>query len=352
MNKSGRTLRPGASFGMTLVIILAVMSASFRQRTDPAGSQENAAVNPTSLPSKPLRKARLLPYWVPAAQFAGYYVGIEKGIFRKHGIDLELLSFDSQVTTEAAFQSRSTDFAMLWLVNALEVRSKGTEIVNIAQFSYRSSLMLITKKSSGIERLEDMDGKRAGIWLGYERQPQALFRKFNLDVEIVPIGSSNNLFLFDAVQILNANWFDEYHSILNNGLNEDELNKFFFADYGLNFLEDGLYCLDETVKRDPDLCRDFVKAAMESWLWAFEHQDEAVNIVVTYARAHNQPVNKPHQKWMLSHYRDLYIPAGSTKINNNLKREDYETIHRILLDGGFISQPVAYESFYQPVTGQ
>ena len=31
-----------------------------------------------------LRKVRLMPYWVTSAQFAGYYVGIEKGIFLKH----------------------------------------------------------------------------------------------------------------------------------------------------------------------------------------------------------------------------------------------------------------------------
>lgn len=276
-------------------------------------------------------------------------MGIEKGIFKKYGIDLEILPFDPQLTAETIINSKSADFAMLWLVNAIEVRSKGVEIVNIAQFSFRSSLMLITKKSSGIARLEDMNGKRAGIWLGYERQPQALFRRYNLNVEIVPIGSTNNLFLLDAVQILNANWFDEYHSVLNNGINEDELNKFFFADYGFNFLEDGIYCLAEKAAKEPELCRDFVEAALESWNYAFDHQDEAIEIVVKYARSHNQPVNRPHQRWMLSHYRELYIPSGSTLINNNLRRQDYESIIQIMLDSRFITGSIPYESFYKPV---
>ena len=142
----------------------------------------------------------------------------------------------------------------MWLVNALVIKDEGVDIVNIAQFSSRSSLMLITKKSSGISKLEDMNGKRAGIWIRYEVQPRALFKKYKLDVEIVNIGSTNNLFLWNAVDILNAKWFDEYHAVVNSGMNEDELNKFFFADYGLNFLEDGVYCLSEKAREDPELC--------------------------------------------------------------------------------------------------
>lgn len=297
---------------------------------------------------RPLRRVRLLPYWVPSAQFAGYYVGIEKGIYHSHGINLEIVPYDPVVSAESVLRDKKTDFAPLWLVNAIELREKGIDIVNIVQFSSRSSLMLITKKSSGISYLEDMNGKRAGIWVGFERQPQALFKKYNLNVEIVPIGSTNNLFLQDGVDILNANWFDEYHSVLNNGVNEDELNKFFFADYGFNFLEDGIYCLREKVREDPQLCKDFVEATLESWNYAFNNQEEAINIVVKFAKALNQPVNPSHQRWMLSTYKTLYIPAGSHTINTNLVKNDFETIQQILLESRFISKITPYDSIYKP----
>lgn len=335
---------------ITLLLIVTVFSLfSCHNRSQAPSVSPAAEPLPSAGSVQALRHVKLLPYWVPSAQFAGYYVGVEKGIFQKHGIELEMLLFDPLASTDSIIRNKLTDFAMLWLVNAIEVRKNGVEILNIAQFSSRSSLMLITKKTSGIEKLEDMNGKRAGIWIGYERQPQALFRKYNLNVEMVPIGSTNNLFLQDGVQILNANWFDEYHSVINSGLNEDELNKFFFADYGLNFLEDGIYCLAGKVKEDPELCKNFVEAAVESWTYAFDHQEEAIDITVKYARAHNQPVNRPHQIWMLSHYKELYIPGGSKVIHNDLQQKDYEAVQQIMLDSRFITRPVPFDSFYKPV---
>ncbi len=181
-----------------------------------------------------LRQVTFLPYWVTSAQFAGYYVAQETGIYEKYGIKITIIPYQPFITPQDLINNGKADFTALWLVNAIELKDSGADIVNIAQLSTRSSLMLVAKKKSGISTLKDMNGKRVGIWTGFELQPKAFFKKFKLDVKIVPIGSTNNLFLMDGVDITNANWFDEYHSIINSGFDPDELNTFFFADYGFN----------------------------------------------------------------------------------------------------------------------
>ncbi len=177
--------------------------------------------------------------------------------------------------------------------------------------------------------------------------PRALFKKYNLDVEIVPIGSTNNLFLRDGVQITNANWFDEYHSIINAGYNADELNIFFFADYGLNFLEDGIYCLAEKKRKDPQLCADFVNATQEGWRMAYADPEKAIDIVVAYAKKMNLPVNRVHQRWMLDRYRDLYTPKGDLSIN--LSEKDYLLAAEVLKESGQISAIPPFAGFFDPV---
>ncbi len=296
-----------------------------------------------------LKEIVFLPYWITNAQFAGYYMGVEKGIYKKYGISLKIHPYQPFITSTQLLKEGKVDFAAIWLANAIELKASGTDIVNIAQPSTQSSLMLITKKRSGISKLGDMNGKKAGIWEGYELQPQALFKKNNLDVKIIPIGSTNNLFLMDGVDITIANWFDEYHSLLSAGLNPDELNTFFFADYGLNFLEDGIYCMSSLLEKDSQLCADFIKATFEGWLYAFNNPEEAVAVVVKYSKALNLPANKVHQRWMLDRYKDLYNPDARKKINTMLHEKDYLSVGEILLENGLIDHIPPYKQFFIPV---
>lgn len=310
--------------------------------TESGGKEQPANVNGTT------QKIRLLPYWITTSQFAGYYIGQEKGIFRKYGIDLEIIPFLPSMSTEQMIRNGEADFFLLWLVNAIQIRASGVPVVNIAQLSSRSSLMLLTKKSSGIKTIKDMDGKRAAIWSGYELQPQVLFRNFHIDVRIVPIGSSNNLFLTDGVEIINANWFDEYHTILNSGYDEEDLTAFFFSDWGLDFLEDGIYCLSSTYEKDPDLCRRFVEASDESWRYAFDHPEEVIPLVLLKQREQNIPASRPHQQWILNRYRDLYYPDPATGIRTVLPDSTYHSIAGILKEARVIDEIPQFQEFYMP----
>lgn len=332
-----------------LLILFTISLGSCNNHPSQTVVNKNPENNIVQNTGKPTRQVKVLPYWVPTAQFAGYYMADEMGIFEKYGIKATIIDFEPFVTSTDLIKEGKVDFAPLWLVNAIELRASGADIVNIAQPSTRSSLMLITKKKSGINKLDDMNGKRAGIWSGFELQPQALFGKYKLDVKIIPIGSTNNLFLMDGVDITIANWFDEYHSILNSGLNPDEINTFFFADYGLNFLEDGIYCLSSTLKNDPELCANFVKATFEGWIAAFNNPDKAIDIVIKHAGNAKIPVNRVHQKWILDRYRDLYLKEGVSPFNTKLSQEDYQSIGNILKESGLINELPNFNDFYKPV---
>jgi NitT/TauT family transport system substrate-binding protein len=163
---------------------------------------------------------------------------------------------------------------------------------------------------------------------------------------MITIGSTNTLFLLDGVDVINANWFDEYHSILNNGYDSSELVPFFYADFGLNFLEDGIYCLSQKTRKDPALCAAFVKATLESWMYAFSHTEETLDIVIRIARNENRPVNRSHQNWMLQRYRELYIAPGKDSINTLLSQADYLNVCRIMQESRLISEVVPYGQFF------
>ena len=296
-----------------------------------------------------LHNVSFIPQWSPQAQFAGYYVAYEKGIYKKYGINVNILTGGPYTVPFKMLEEKRADFCTAWLSTAIQKRSQGLRLVNIAQIVKRSALMLVAKKEKGITRPEDLNGKRIGLWRDeFRLQPMALFKKFKLNVTIVLQAQSINLFLRDGVDVASAMWYNEYHTILSSGINIDELTSFFFHEYGLNFPEDGIYTLEETFKKNKDLVCNFAKASIEGWLYAFTHEEEALDIVLKYMKAANVPANRVHQKWMLMRMKDLILPEGTTDTSTGiLNKEDFLRVARELKDNGLIQTIPDFDLFYR-----
>jgi len=296
---------------------------------------------------KPLKKASFLPQWSPQAQFAGYYVAYKKGFYKDHGIDLTILQGGPDRPPLLFLTEGKTDFASSWLSTGLRWRSSGHKVINICQIVQRSALMLIAKKSHLITTPRDMDGKKVSLWGDeFQIQPRAFFRKYDLNVETIPQAFSVNLFLRDGVDVASATWYNEYHTIINSGVDPDELRTFFFHEHGLNFPEDGIYTLEETFKRDPSLSCAFVKASIEGWVYAFSHPDEALDIVLRFIEQAKIPANRTHQKWMLNRMKDLVVISDSPGSMGRLQQTDYQNVSHVLNESGVIETMPEFKSFF------
>ncbi len=299
-----------------------------------------------------LRKATFVPQWVPQAQFAGYYTAQERGFYRERGIDLTILSGGPNAPGDALLEYGTADFATLWLSTTIPMRAEGVPVINIAQIMQRSALMLVAKKLSGVHKPRDLNGRKVGLWGPvFQIQPRAFFRKYRLDVEVVRQSYSVNLFLRDGVDAASAMWYNEYHTILNAGLNPDELTTFFFHEHGLNFPEDGIYTLEEIAKRSPGLCRDFVQASIRGWRYAFDHPEEALDIIMANLQKAHIPATRVHQRWMLNRMHDLILPESDERPMGTLDRRDYLRVCEGLQANGMIDRPPPFETFYRNCTG-
>jgi NitT/TauT family transport system substrate-binding protein len=302
----------------------------------------------TAISQNRLQTITFAPHWRPQAQFAGYYMALDEGIYKKYGIDFKILPGGPDNPATALLKNNKADLASLWLTNAIEMREKGTKIVNITQLINHSALMLVAKKSSGIKSIKDLQGKRIGIWGGdFSIQPLSLIKKYNLEVKAIPQGGSVNLFLMGGVDVTSAMWYNEYHTILNSGVNENELTKFFFSDYGLNFPEEGIYCNEDFFINNKELCRKFIKATLEGWQLAFSHPDRAVNCVIKYIRANKNIASRSHEKWMLERMKELMFDKGTTDRFEKLSEKDYLFVGQKLKEYKLIRSIPQFKSFYK-----
>jgi NitT/TauT family transport system substrate-binding protein len=320
---------------------LALLSCLLLGAGLPAGAQEAG-----------LARVSFIPQWLPQAQFAGYYVAFEKGFYRRRHLEVKILRGGPDYPASEQLTLGRADFGTLFLATGIEKRARGVKLINLAQIVQRSALMLVARKARGIRIPQDINGKKVGLWGDdFRLQPRAFFRQHHLQVREIPQAATLNLFLRGGVEVASAMWYNEYHQILNSGVNPEELTTFFMADYGMNFPEDGIYCLEETARQHPQRCRAFVAASLEGWRYAFAHPDEALDIVMRYVQAANVATNRVHQKWMLARMRDIIEPPGWEQPMGTLTPEAYARVAGVLKANGLISQIPEFSHFYRSCVG-
>jgi len=303
---------------------------------------------PTTVRAEELIKVSLLPQWIPQAQFAGYMVALEKGYYREVGLDLTLMTGGPDFPPFELLEKGEATFCTGWLSTGIQRRDLHIPVVNVAQIVQRSALMLIAKKDSGIDTPQSLNGKRVALWEGdFRIQPLAFFRRNGISANIIPLYETTNLLLKGAADVIAAMWYNEYHCILNSGFNPDELKVFFFNEFGLNFPEDGIYCLEETYRSNPGMCAKLVEATLRGWLYAFDNSREALDIVMKYAEAAHTGTNRAHQRWMLARMKDIILPDGDKDRLGKLRQADYESVGAVLEDMEFIKEIPPFREFYR-----
>ncbi len=245
--------------------------------------------------------------WVTQAQFAGYYVALDKGWFLEEGIELTIRPGGPDISAIDSVRTGTAQFGTSLLADIIVANEQANDIVSIAQIQQSNGLLLIAKKSSGIQQPKDFSGKKVGVWLGnWETQFNALIAKEGIgtnDFELVSQGFSMDAFINDELDVASAMIYNEYYSVLESGIDADEITIINYADYGLDFPGDVLFTSSIIAQENPDLCVRMLRASLRGWQYAIEYPEEAVDIVLKYDRSGIQ--TREHQLAMMNEISKL-----------------------------------------------
>ncbi|WP_295409467.1 ABC transporter substrate-binding protein [uncultured Thiocystis sp.] len=311
--------------GRGWLLLMALFSAA-----QTLAGTESAALAPTPL--------RLMLAWQPQAQFAGYYVALERGFYREAGIETSILDMDDALSPLEALRAGEADLSILWLSTAIQARAEGLPLVNVGQVFQRSSVVLIARAGSGVHRLSDLNGRRVGIWRGDPSLPvEALLRAQALEVKRVPQSVTVNLFLRGGVEAMSGMLYNEYHRLIDAGLEPEDLTVFRLSEYGIDFPEDGLYVLEQTRHEKSAVIDAFIAATRRGWERAFADPEGTIELVLKYQRAKRIPANRVHQRWMLEQVRAIMGSPGEAGWDWQLRRADIERVGKELRRLGMIN---------------
>ncbi|CUI01153.1 ABC transporter substrate-binding protein [Leisingera aquaemixtae] len=280
--------------------------------------------------------------WVTQAQFAGYYVALDKGFYEEEDLNVTILPGGPDIAPTQVIAGGGADVTVEWMPAALAAREKGLPLVNIAQPFKSSGMMLTCWKDAGIETPEDLKNRTLGVWFfGNEFPFMSWMSQLGIGtdgkdengVEVLKQGFNVDPLLQRQADCISTMTYNEYWQVIDAGVSPEELVTFKYEDQGVATLEDGLYVLEENLENPEfaDKMERFVRASMKGWKYAEENPDEAADIVLDNDASGAQ--TEEHQKRMMGEIAKL--TAGS---NGALDPADYERTVSTLMGGG--SDPV------------
>ena len=286
-------------------------------------------------------KLALQLQWVTQAQFAGYYVALDKGYYKDEGLDVTIKPGGPDIAPPQVLAGGGADLMLNWMPSALAAREKGLPLVNIAQPFKSSGLQLTCRKETGIKSPEDFRGKTIGVWFFGNEYP---FLSWMSQLGIPTDGGDNGVtvlkhgfnvdpLLQKQADCISTMTYNEYWQVIDAGISPDELVVFKYQDQGVSTLEDGIYVLEDRLADAAfqDQLVRFVRASMKGWKWAEANPNDAADIVLDNDASGAQ--TEKHQRRMMGEIAKL--TAGS---NGSLDPADFDRTVATLLKGG--SDPV------------
>jgi NitT/TauT family transport system substrate-binding protein len=270
-----------------------------------------------------LTKVTLQLKWVTQAQFAGYYAAAAQGYYKAAGLDVNIKVGGPSITPETVVVGGGADIGLDWLPNLFATDEKGGGLVSVAQVFARSGMTEITWKSSGINSIKSMAGKKVGVWCcGNQPELYAALTKNGIDptnpkdVTIFNQPFDMNAFLSKQVDAAAAMTYNELAQVLETKnpatgklYTLNDLNVFKMADQGTGMLEDNLFTTSKWLSSSTNQATlvKFLKASFQGWIYCRDHQAACVKIVLQ-----NGPtLGAGHQAWQMNEINRLIWPTST-----------------------------------------
>jgi ABC-type nitrate/sulfonate/bicarbonate transport system substrate-binding protein len=215
-------------------------------------------------------------------------VGIAAGIFRKHGLDIEIANFGGDAKLLQALAAGSIDMA-LGGGPTIAFVAKGTPMLGVAAIADApGTIMLVVKKDGPVKTEDDLKGRTVSVstagsltyWLTKELSRQHGWG--NDGIKIAPLGTP-----IAQVAALRTGQVDgvvtETSTILR--LEEEGAGRILvrFRDRIKDFHVHAAFASNALIAHNPDAVRAFLAAWFETIRYMETHRDETVAIAARVA---------------------------------------------------------------------
>jgi NitT/TauT family transport system substrate-binding protein len=222
--------------------------------------------------------------WLPTGYHAPLFLGVARGIYTAHGIDLQINDGKGSAATIQAVAGGSDTIGLASLSTMALAVSKGVPLVAVAGMIQKMPDAVISLKGSGIETPKDLEGKR------YAFVPD------DAGARLFPAFAGGAGIDFDKIQKVQVGYATIYSTLLQG--NADFITGWAFtdalkiakqkpigtligfADHGVNMFSTGFIVTPDTLEHRAPLLKAFLAATAESFAAADKDPVAAVDAMM------------------------------------------------------------------------
>ena len=223
-----------------------------------------------SAPSGELTPISFGTNWYAQAEHGGFYQAVATGIYAEHGLDVTIQMGGPQVNGTQLLMGEAVDFFMGYGSDAIKAIEEGIPKVTVAAIFQKDPQILIAHPDTGIETLEDLQGR-------------PIFISSAANVTYWPFLAAKYGFTEDQKRPYNFNsgpFLADKESAQQGYLSSEPLAiekeggftpvVFLLADYGYAPYSTTIETRRALVESDPDLVQRFVDASIKGWYSYFD----------------------------------------------------------------------------------
>jgi diguanylate cyclase (GGDEF)-like protein/PAS domain S-box-containing protein len=248
---------------------------------------------------------RLQLRWHHQFQFAGYYAALDKGYYKKAGLDVII---HEGTPEKKPVQEVLQGYAQYGEANSelLLERLRGAPLVALAAVYQHSPSVLIARKDAGISSPDDLVGKKIMLMdQTVDADFVAMFNNEDVDIShlhLIPSSYEIGDLVDGEVDAFNSYLSNEPYFLKQQGVEFTVLNP---RNYGVDFYSDILFTTENELKQHPERVKAFRQASLEGWYYAMDHPQEIIDLLLNKYKVSK---SREHLEFEADAIRSLIVP--------------------------------------------
>src|SRR5690349_6673330 len=214
-------------------------------------------------------KVSLRLNWYLGGLHVPFYYGKERGFYAAEGIDLTINEGRGSANTVQVVAAGSDTFGLADSSSVILTASKGADVKSVMSLLNTTGYSVVSLAEANIKTPKDLEGRKVAVTAGdpLGQLLQAICKANNVDcnkigmIQVDPAAKVVTVLEKKADALLGG-VDDQYFLIKYKGATPAAMR---YADFGGNIVGMTIMTSGETLKKNPDLVKRFVRATVKSW---------------------------------------------------------------------------------------